>query len=288
MAGARVHAKIPFPARFPANFPTIIAREAAGMLTLQGVCKTFGTARALAPTDLHVARGSTTVLIGPSGCGKSTLLRLVAGLIWPDAGSVAIDGTPLQPDNLLAVRQRLGYVIQDGGLFPHLNARRNVALMAGYLGSEQARIDARVAELAELTRFPADALRRYPAQLSGGQRQRVALMRALMLDPDLLLLDEPLGALDPITRSDLQHDLKEIFQRLHKTVLLVTHDLGEAAFFGDMLVLMRDGVIVQRGTFDELLRAPADPFVPRFINAQRSPVAALAGPAEDTHVQPPR
>lgn len=258
------------------------------MLTLQGVSKSFGTARALAPTDLHVPRGSTTVLIGTSGCGKSTILRISAGLLWPDSGSVSIDATPLHHDNVLALRQRLGFVIQDGGLFPHLSARQNVNLMARYLGWDRPRVDTRLAELADLTRFPTNALDRYPAQLSGGQRQRVALMRALMLDPDVLLLDEPLGALDPITRADLQQDLKQIFQSLHKTVVLVTHDLGEAAFFGTELVLMRDGTIVQRGSLEEMLRTPADPFVTRFINAQRSPLAALAAPAEETHVQPPR
>jgi osmoprotectant transport system ATP-binding protein len=257
------------------------------MLTLQGVSKSFAATRALAPTDLHVPRGSTTVLIGTSGCGKSTLLRIIVGLIWPDTGTVTIDGTSLHVDNVRALRHRMGYVIQDGGLFPHLSARQNVTLMAGYLGWERARIDERLAELADLTRFPGDALDRYPAQLSGGQRQRVALMRALMLNPDVLLLDEPLGALDPITRSDLQHDLREVFQRLHKTVVLVTHDLGEAAYLGDMLVLMREGTIVQRGSLEEMVRSPADPFVTRFINAQRSPLAALGAPAEETHVEPP-
>jgi osmoprotectant transport system ATP-binding protein len=126
-----------------------------------------------------------------------------------------------------------------------------------------------------LTRFPAGGLERYPAQLSGGQRQRVALMRALMLDPDVLFLDEPLGALDPLIRSDLQADLRDVFRTLGKTVVLVTHDLGEAGFLGDLIVLLRGGLVVQRGTLAELVRAPADPFVTQFINAQRSPLEAL-------------
>ena len=141
--------------------------------------------------------------------------------------------------------------------------------MARELHWEPARIRTRLAELAELTRLPIDLLDRYPAQLSGGQRQRVGLMRALMLDPEVLLMDEPLGALDPIIRSQLQADLKEIFQRLRKTVLLVTHDMGEAAYLGDEIALMRDGHILQRGTFRNLLDHPADPFITEFIRAQR-------------------
>ncbi len=242
------------------------------MLDLVGVSKTFGRAAALHPTDLQVPPGRTTVLLGPSGCGKSTLLRLMIGLLRPDSGTVLFDGRPLTADNALEVRRRIGYVIQDGGLFPHLTARGNVTLMARYLGRDRTASDKRLADLAELTRFPADGLERYPAQLSGGQRQRVALMRALMLDPDVLLLDEPLGALDPLIRSDLQGDLKGIFRALGKTVVLVTHDLGEAGFLGDLIVLLRDGRVVQRGSLADLVRAPADPFVTRFVNAQRSPL----------------
>lgn len=245
------------------------------MLELRGVSKRFGAEQALGSTDLEIASGRTTVLIGPSGCGKSTLLRLMIGLIPPDAGTIRFEGESLTRENVLALRRRMGYVIQDGGLFPHLTARGNAVLMAEYLGWPVARIDERIRELTELTRFPAEGLSRYPAQLSGGQRQRVSLMRALVLDPDVLLLDEPLAALDPMIRSDLQADLREIFHTLRKTVVLVTHDLGEAAFFGDTVVLMREGAIVQRGAFEALLRAPADPFVTRFVNAQRSPLEGM-------------
>src|SRR5437870_1611601 len=165
------------------------------MLELQSASKTYGPAFALHPTDLAVAAGRTTVLIGPSGCGKSTLLWLMIGLIRPDSGSVHFNGVEITPANVREIRHRMGYVVQDGGLFPHLTARGNVTLMARYLGWDDKRIDIRLGELAELTQFPADGLDRYPAQLSGGQRQRVSLMRALMLDPMVLLLDEPLGAL---------------------------------------------------------------------------------------------
>jgi osmoprotectant transport system ATP-binding protein len=160
-------------------------------------------------------------------------------------------------------------VIQDGGLFPHLTARDNVTLMAQHVGWAGGRVEERLSDLVELTHFPRDGLRRYPVQLSGGQRQRVSLMRALMLDPEILFLDEPLGALDPLIRSDLQKDLRDVFRQLEKTVVLVTHDLGEAQYFADQIVLLHEGDVVQEGTFDDLLRRPESPFVTRFVQAQR-------------------
>lgn len=247
------------------------------MLQLQGVSKSYGDHQALAPTDLHIEAGATTVLIGPSGCGKSTLLRLMIGLISPDAGTVLFEGVALGNGDIESKRHKMGYVIQDGGLFPHLTARENVTLLASHLGRNARKIGERVLELSELTHFPAEGLDRYPLQLSGGQRQRVSLMRALMLDPDILLLDEPLGALDPLIRFDLQIELNEIFHSLGKTVVLVTHDIGEAGFFSDRIVLMREGKIVQKGTLEDLLRRPSDPFVTRFINAQRAPLESLSG-----------
>jgi osmoprotectant transport system ATP-binding protein len=241
------------------------------MFALSGVAKFYSARPALGPLSLDLSAGRTTVIIGPSGCGKSTLLRLLIGLIRPDQGQIAFDQTPVTPATTHAVRLRTGYVIQDGGLFPHLTARDNVALMARHLGWDRARIVARVRDLAELTRFPTDGLDRRPQQLSGGQRQRVGLMRALMLDPAALLLDEPLGALDPMVRADLQTELREIFRALGKTVVLVTHDLGEATFFADRVVLFRDGQIVQQGSLADLWHRPADPFVTRFVQAQRGP-----------------
>ena len=242
-----------------------------GLFTLTGVAKWYAGRPALGPLTLAVPAGRTTALIGPSGCGKSTLLRLLIGLIEPDAGTVAFDGTVVTPATARAVRLRTGYVIQDGGLFPHLTARGNVTLLARHLGWVAARVAARVTELADLTRFPADGLDRYPQQLSGGQRQRVGLMRALMLDPDALLLDEPLGALDPLVRADLQTELRDIFRGLGKTVVLVTHDLGEAAHFADRVVLLKDGQLIQEGSPADLWHRPADPFVTRFVQAQRGP-----------------
>ena len=189
-----------------------------------------------------------------------------------DGGEVRFEGEVLKPENMLSLRHRMGYVIQDGGLFPHLTAAENVALLARDLGWGEAKAEARLQELVALTHFPQDGLDRYPVQLSGGQRQRVGLMRALMLDPDLLLLDEPLGALDPMVRAELQRELRQIFRALGKGVVLVTHDMGEAAYFGDEIVLMRSGRIVQQGAFADFVERPAEPFVTKFVNAQRSPL----------------
>jgi osmoprotectant transport system ATP-binding protein len=250
------------------------------MIELVAAVKRFAPDAGVGPVDLALRPRRTTVLIGPSGCGKSTLLRLMLGLVRPDSGAVRVGGEEVADAQWPQVRRRLGYVVQDGGLFPHLTARQNADLMARFLGWESERRERRLAELAELARLPVAALERFPLELSGGQRQRVALMRALFLDPDALLLDEPLAALDPIVRRELQEELREIFRALGKTVVLVTHDLAEAGFFGDEVVLLRDGRVVQRGPFRDLLRRPAEPFVERFVGAQRPPLELEAeGPA---------
>ena len=237
---------------------------------LRQVSKRYGETVALDALDLSIAGGTTTALIGPSGAGKSSALRMLLGLEWPDSGEVRFDGEPLRRETLLEQRRRIGYVIQEGGLFPHLTAAGNAALLARTLGWERERIDARLRELAELCQLPFDMLSHYPAELSGGQRQRVGLIRALMLDPQVLLLDEPLGALDPIVRHELQTQMRELFDQLDKTVVLVTHDVAEAAWLGDTLVLMRRGRVLQQGSARELLDTPTDPFVREFMTAQRS------------------
>ncbi len=246
------------------------------MFELRGVRKSFGPVHAVGPINLATRRGETTVLIGPSGCGKSTLLRLMIGLAVPDAGTVLLDGVAIDPASAPALRRRMGYVIQEGGLFPHLSGRDNIVLMARHLGRPDADIADRLATLTALTRLPEDALARFPAQLSGGQRQRVALMRALMLDPDVLLLDEPLGALDPMIRHDLQTELRDIFRALGKTVVMVTHDIGEAGYFADHIVLLRDGRIAQQGGIAALAANPADDFVARFMAARRGLAEVIA------------
>ena len=240
------------------------------MVVLENVSKSYNGHTALAPVSLEFGSQRVTVLIGPSGCGKSTLLRMIVGLIPPDTGRVLIGGETLTPGNLLRVRHGIGYVIQEGGLFPHLTAEENVVMLAVFLKRDPTWIADRVAELAGLARLPAAMLQRYPRDLSGGQRQRVSIMRALMLDPPLLLFDEPLGALDPITRYELQEELKRIFGVLGKTVVLVTHDMIEAGHFGDHIVLLREGRIVQQGTLADLQQRPAEPFVRDFMRAQRA------------------
>jgi len=246
----------------------------ASGIEIENLTKSYDGVMALDVDRLSIESRATLALIGPSGCGKSTLLRLVAGLIEPDRGSVTIAGTRMSPASRRPLQLRMGYVIQEGGLFPHLSAGENVALVARDLGWPKVKIVERTGELLELTQIPRGLLGRYPAQLSGGQRQRVALMRALMLDPEVLLLDEPLAALDPMIRSDLQLELRRIFERLRKTVLFVTHDMAEAAYIAGEMAIMRAGNVLQRGTLRDLIRNPADPFVTEFIRAQRQLDAA--------------
>jgi osmoprotectant transport system ATP-binding protein len=242
------------------------------VVRLDNVSKRYGARVALHPLTIEFARGQTTALIGASGCGKSTLLRMIVGLVRPDTGLIAIGDETLSEGNADRVRHGIGYVIQEGGLFAHLTCGDNVALLARHLGWQETRVAERLEALREIVSIPADSLARYPQQLSGGQRQRVGLMRALMLDPALLLLDEPLGALDPVTRYELQEELAAIFEKLGKTVIIVTHDMGEAAFFADDIVMLHGGKVVQRGTIGDLVERPAEPYVARFVQAQRLPV----------------
>jgi osmoprotectant transport system ATP-binding protein len=239
------------------------------MLSLQNIYKTFENQPTLTDVNVRVAKGATHALIGSSGSGKTTLLRITLGLIPMDKGYVKINDQALSSFTPTQWADRIGYVPQDGGLFPHISGRNNVSLIAKLRGWDRNKIDARIEELGKLVDLDAGALARFPAELSGGQKQRVAIMRAAMMDPDVMLLDEPMAALDPLIRRSLQQELKSIFQRLGKTVLLVTHDLGEAAFLAEQITLLHDGKVMQSGSFGELLHHPADAFVTSFINAQR-------------------
>jgi osmoprotectant transport system ATP-binding protein len=239
------------------------------VIVLSRVQKSFGRKTALAPIDLTIEGERCLALVGPSGSGKSTILRLVLGLVSPDAGTITIGGEALDARTAPAMRLRMGYVIQDGGLFPHLDAEDNAVIVARQNGWPSSRTTSRLKTLIDLVGLSADHLHRYPVELSGGERQRVGLMRALMLDPPILLFDEPLAALDPMIRVRLQDDLRRIFRELKKTVLFVTHDLTEAAYVADEIALLHDGNLVQKGSFTELMKQPKDAFVTEFFQAQR-------------------
>lgn len=215
-------------------------------------------------------QSKTTVIIGQSGCGKSTLIKLILGLTEKTRGTILYKRQELTDKNLKEFRFKTGYVTQDGGLFPHLSAFDNVSIMPHYFNWDKKKIISKIEELCQLTSFPEKLLIKFPSQLSGGQKQRVSLMRSLILDPELILLDEPLGALDPMIRSNLQNDLRNIFSKLNKTVLLVTHDMGEAVFFADELILLKSGEIIQVGSPSDLVHKPIDNYVSDFINAQRN------------------
>jgi osmoprotectant transport system ATP-binding protein len=239
------------------------------VIELTDVTKSYGTRFALRGVNLRIEAQQCVALVGPSGSGKSTLLRLALGLLTAESGEVTVGGERLVPATVGRLRLRMGYVMQDGGLFPHLTARENVTLVARHLRWDRARIARRVDELTTLTGLSRELLDRYPIEISGGERQRVAMMRALMLDPPVLLFDEPLGALDPLIRARLQQDLRDIFRQLKKSVLLVTHDVSEAAFLSDQIAVMERGSLLQKGAIDELVRRPATPFVAEFLQSER-------------------
>jgi osmoprotectant transport system ATP-binding protein len=220
--------------------------------------------------SLTIPAGEICVLVGPSGAGKTTAMKMVNRLIEFDEGDIRIDGTSIRDQDATELRRGIGYVIQQVGLFPHLNVAENVATVPRLLGWPRARIRARTAELLELVGLEPEYAGRYPSQLSGGQRQRVGLARALAADPPLMLMDEPFGALDPITRARLQDQFLRLHEDVGKTVIFVTHDIDEAIKLGDRIALLREGgVLAQYDTPDRMLAHPADDFVARFVGADR-------------------
>jgi osmoprotectant transport system ATP-binding protein len=239
-------------------------------LTLERVFKSFKSTRVLDNISLVVPTGATHALIGPSGSGKTTLLRITLGLIPLDKGYVKINEQPLSSFTPREWAGQIGYVPQEGGLFPHLTAKDNVTLIARLRRWTKPKLFDRVNELSALVELAPSLLDKFPHELSGGQRQRMAIMRAAFLNPPVLLLDEPMGALDPLVRQSLQQEFKSIFKKLNKTVVIVTHDLSEAVFLADDMTLRHEGRIIQTGHYKEFLKNPADPFVTLFINAHRS------------------
>jgi osmoprotectant transport system ATP-binding protein len=238
------------------------------VIRLEGVVKRAGSF-VLGPVTLDVDATSSLSLVGPSGSGKSTILRILVGLTAPDEGQAFVAGERMTAATARRLRRRIGYVIQDGGLFPHLRARDNVALMARHIGWPPGKVTRRIEELAGVLRLGQRVLDGYPSCLSGGERQRVALMRALFLDPEVLLLDEPFGALDVLVRAQLQQEVRAIVREHHTTALLVTHDLREAALLTDRITVLREGRVVAQGATGSLLQDATDPFVAQFVNAQR-------------------
>jgi osmoprotectant transport system ATP-binding protein len=226
---------------------------------------------AVANLSFTVAAGELCALVGPSGGGKTTALKMVNRLVAIDEGDIRIDGRSVKQIPLTELRRGIGYVIQQVGLFPHMTVADNVATVPRLLGWPRARTRARVSELLELVGLEAGDGKRYPAALSGGQRQRVGLARALAADPPLLLMDEPFGAVDPITRARLQQELRRLHREVGKTILFVTHDIDEAIGLGDRIAIFREGgVLAQCDTPDRVLAAPADAFVERFIGEDRA------------------
>jgi osmoprotectant transport system ATP-binding protein len=244
------------------------------MITLEHVSKSFSshgrTVTAVDDVSLEVGEGELHVLIGPSGSGKTTTMRMINCLEKPSGGRITVDGRDVQTMNVVDLRRGIGYVIQQGGLFPHFTVADNVAVVPRLLGWPRQKRRQRAEELLALVGLPPELFaNRYPRQLSGGQQQRVGVARALAADPPIVLMDEPFGAVDPITRKQLQRELRRIQAEVRKTIVFVTHDITEAFLLGDRIVLMAEGRIVQNATPADLLRHPASPFVTSFIGEER-------------------
>lgn len=240
------------------------------MIKFENVSMSYGTNEVLHNINLNIDEGQLVVLIGPSGCGKTTTLQLINRLANPSTGRVLIGGEDIQTIDPVRLRRGIGYVIQEIGLFPHMTIGQNIEVVTALLKWPPEKRRQRAVELLELVDMPPEIyMNRYPSDLSGGQRQRIGLLRALAAQPPIILMDEPFGALDPITRDVLQDEIKKLQQKLKKTIVFVTHDMDEAIKIADVIILMKDGVIVQAASPEELLTHPADEFVEQFIGKHR-------------------
>ena len=254
------------------------------MIEIAGLTKRFpGAAHpAVDRLTLAVPEGAVCVLIGPSGCGKTTTMRIINRMIEPDAGTVIVNGRNVMDVDPVTLRRHIGYVIQQIGLFPHWSIADNIATVPQLLGWDERRIAARVDELLALVGMdPAIYRHRFPRELSGGQKQRVGVARALAADPPVMLMDEPFGAIDPITRTHLQDEFLRILHDLRKTIVFVTHDIDEAIRMGDRIAILKDGALVQYDTPEAILAAPADAFVEAFVGADRALKRLALIPASD-------
>lgn len=240
------------------------------MLTLENVSKTYkGGKKAVNNVNLKIAKGEFICFIGPSGCGKTTTMKMINRLIEPSAGKIFIDGENIMDQDPVELRRKIGYVIQQIGLFPHMTIQQNISLVPKLLKWPEQQRKERARELLKLVDMGPEFVDRYPHELSGGQQQRIGVLRALAAEPPLILMDEPFGALDPITRDSLQEEFKKLQKTLHKTIVFVTHDMDEAIKLADRIVILKAGEIVQVGTPDDILRNPADEFVEEFIGKER-------------------
>jgi osmoprotectant transport system ATP-binding protein len=237
-------------------------------IQLDDVTKSYGTETALRNVSVAFADSVTTAVVGSSGSGKSTLLQLINGLVRPSTGTVRVFGKPIDYDRLPELRRQIGYAVQGTGLFPHLTALRNITLLATLVGWDVGRVEKRARELMKLVSLPWEYGARYPHQLSGGQQQRVVLCRAMMLDPPIFLLDEPFGALDPITRHEIHEEFLRLQAAQPRTMVLVTHDLREALRLAQRLVVLDRGRLAQHGSCEEIVKEPADDYVRNFFRSQ--------------------
>ncbi len=246
--------------------------SSAAALEFRNVSKRYPGAEEPVLVDLsfEVPAGEICVLVGPSGCGKTTAMRMVNRMIDITEGDILLDGQSVRQGDPAELRRHIGYVIQQIGLFPHVSIGDNIATVPRLLGWDRKRVEARVQELLELVSLPAETRGRYPAEVSGGQRQRVGVARALAADPPLMLMDEPFGAIDPITRERLQNEFLRLQEDIRKTIVFVTHDIDEAIKMGDRIAILREGgVLVQFDTPERILAEPADDFVARFVGLDR-------------------
>ncbi|HZK24985.1 MAG TPA: ABC transporter ATP-binding protein [Oscillospiraceae bacterium] len=240
------------------------------MVRFENITKKYNNVAVVNNLNLEIKEGELVTLIGPSGCGKTTSLKMVNRLIDPTSGTIYVNGEDIMRQDPVQLRRGIGYVIQQIGLFPNMTIAQNVAVVSKLQGWNKEKQIARVKELLEMVGMdPASYMARYPKELSGGQQQRIGVLRALAANPKIILMDEPFGALDPITRDQLQGELKKLQAQLRKTIIFVTHDMDEALKLADRIVLMRDGEIVQTASPDEILRNPADKFVASFLGKDR-------------------
>lgn len=237
------------------------------VISLKNITAAYGNKDVLMHFNLEIARGEFVMLIGTSGCGKTTALKLMNGLLKPKEGSVVVNGNDLSRTDLTALRRNLGYVVQETGLFPHLTIEKNISYMADLSRKKDSKaIQNRVTELLQLVDLPEEILRRYPDELSGGQKQRVGIARALMNSPEILLMDEPFGAVDEITRRRLQEEIGKIHRQQGETIVFVTHDIDEALRLGTRIIVMDAGRIIQDGTPEEIREHPATDFVEKLMS----------------------